>query len=258
MRKTVRPRAASAQNGHQAQMLPASDQKAAAQARFDRIHGELAASLGSLEAATEAFVLALENKDWQMLGYHSIEAWRLDVLGDFVKMEASLRKKITASLTASGRTTREIAAATGESRSTIGRDQAEACVPYGTQESPEKDDHAGLSGAPHGAQARNLRQQAAKAREAGHRARRAAPAPVPDDQDPDREIPGDPPSHDMDARELLKSIGDYLETLGLLDLSGAPDEDRDEFSRDASDLINKLRAWRLRVIRERSAGPPQW
>ena len=105
--------------------LAAPDQKAAAQARLDQICTGLAAGLDSLEAAHEAYAQAVIDQDWKTLGFHSSEAWRLEIMGRDKRFQTTARKQIGAILTAAGKTTREIAVATGASQSTVIRDQAE-------------------------------------------------------------------------------------------------------------------------------------
>lgn len=137
---------------------PVALRKAQADARFYFIVDNLSRGLGE-------FVKAIEERDWEALGFESIEAWRNALFGKLNrKLDASIRKEVVRMLTATGKTVREIAAATGAGVATISRDQKEAItetagglgsVPDGTRQASEA-----------GEAATSARQEAARRREA--------------------------------------------------------------------------------------------
>ena len=61
-------------------------------------------------------------------------------------------------------------------------------------------------------------------------------------------------SHYMPATEILASIGDYLETLGMLNLDGLPGDVRQLLASRAAGLSDGLRSWSARVSRGRASG----
>jgi hypothetical protein len=256
--------------------LAVHDQRARAQERLERIRASLTAGIDSLAAAdeaygqaNEAYIQAVAAGDWQTLGYPDLEAWRLDIRSD-TRFETAARKSIVKRLTAIGKTVREIEAATGAGHATIIRDQAEASGPHGPQEIPEKPGQAETSRVPDGTQPQNARQRAARERETARRVRAAErppePVPAPSEPDPDDFTDAGPAEehgtyglgydedHYMSAAEILASIGEYLDTIRMLDLTGLPEDDRRMLASRAESLADGLRRWSAGVAAQRQPG----
>lgn len=123
----------------------------------------------SLKSAVKDYADAVRLRDWETLGYESMEAWRGHILG-YTGLSRDARVEIVGTLTDIGMSQREIEAATGAGHATVVRDQRE---------------HA--AGGPHGPRA-SARQQAARDREASRRAAvvalEDAPAEVSSDHEP--------------------------------------------------------------------------
>jgi DNA-directed RNA polymerase specialized sigma24 family protein len=105
----------------------AASQEVTARKRFHRITREY------VRAATD-FADAVEQEDWKFLGYSDIEEWRSALFSEVGRLTAPARKEVVRRLTVSGKTVREIAAATGASRGTVNNDQAEARVQGWTED----------------------------------------------------------------------------------------------------------------------------
>jgi hypothetical protein len=85
-----------------------------------------------LASLADDYAQAVADKDWEVLGYPSIEAWRDAILGEH-RFTADARKHIVSALASLGMTVRAIADATGAGTGTVGRDvQAIPGVPDGT------------------------------------------------------------------------------------------------------------------------------
>jgi DNA-binding CsgD family transcriptional regulator len=122
----------------------------AANQRMTRIRKNLA-------YAAEAYADAVRLRDWEVLGYPSLEAWRQHILG-YTGLTKAARKEIVGALTEIGMTQREIAAATGASTGTVSNDQRAVVlkVEHKDGEAAEKPQAS-------------ARQQAARDREASRR-----------------------------------------------------------------------------------------
>lgn len=80
-----------------------------------------------LQQTAVLYVKAVTEQDWRVLGYPNVRTWMASEFGPD-RFSAERRKEIVAMLTTAGRTQREIAAATGTSKSTVNNDQQEAGV----------------------------------------------------------------------------------------------------------------------------------
>lgn len=114
------PPAASTGQKYAAKALT-SQQKAALRAEEIRL---------GLQSTGVLYALAVKEKDWSTLHYESVGAWAVGEFGPD-RFCAERRQEIVKFLTQAGLTQRAIAAATGSSHQTVGRDQrAAAAVPY--------------------------------------------------------------------------------------------------------------------------------
>jgi len=112
---------------------PAVIAKAAAEERRDSI-------VRDYSSALKTYFKAVEENDWIILGFVNMEEWQKDLTSRIGrKFDAVTRKKLVSMLTATGKTVREISAATGAGVATVSRDQQEAAaeasssVPDGTE-----------------------------------------------------------------------------------------------------------------------------
>ncbi len=93
----------------------------AAQQRAERIRSHLA-------GAAEEYAQAVLEDDWDALGYADVAQWAADQFGQ-AKFTPEARRQVAELLSARGKTVRQIAAATGVSKSVAGEDVARVRKP---------------------------------------------------------------------------------------------------------------------------------
>lgn len=99
--------------------MPSPRRKSAAQRRYDTIKA-------GLEELAPVIQKAYENEDWIALGYADFREYCQSLGVGLLRLPQETKLEITGNLSDAGATQREIAAATGVSQPTAGRNEAKA------------------------------------------------------------------------------------------------------------------------------------